>query len=178
MEEIVLTREGLARLEEELEQLTTVRRWEIGDQIRLAREAGTELAENAEYLAAMEEQQRLEQRIADLQDRLARARVVEPGDVPADTAGIGSHVRIKDLEARETMEYEIVGSGEGNPSESRVSIASPVGAAVLGRREGEVFDVDAPAGRQRLKILNIRPPTTQRKPTRPNRRSRTNRRRS
>lgn len=168
MKEIILTREGVERLERELEQLTTTGRQELAERLRDALAAGADPAENEEYNAAKEEQMRLEQRIAQLEERLASARIVEAADVPEDTVAIGSKVRLKDLETQKALEYEIVGSGEGNPAEGRVSSESPVGSALLGRHKGDVVDVETPRGVWQLKLLRVHPagagePTRRRK---------------
>lgn len=152
--EIVLTFEGKRRLEDELERLCGSGRDEIAERLHYALDAGGELAENTDYLAAKEEQARLEQRIVELESRLERASVASertPG-----TVDIGAHVRIRDLDARRTEEYDIVGSGEGDPAAGRISRESPIGSALLGRREGYTVELDTPAGTRRLKILAVR----------------------
>ena len=169
MKEIVLTREGVERLERELEHLTTEGRQELAERLKDAFAAGADPAENEEYHAAREEQMRLEQRIAQLEDRLASARVVDAADVPEDTVAIGSKVRLKDLETQKTLEYEIVGSGEGNPAEGRVSSESPVGGALLGRRKGDVVDVETPRGVWQLKLLRVHPAGAEEQKQRPKR---------
>jgi transcription elongation factor GreA len=152
--EVVLTPEGLNRLERELEQLKVERRREVAERLRRAVEMGRELVENAEYLAAKEEQARVEKRIAELEERLQQARVVERR--PAGGAvGIGARVRVRDCDAGRTEEYEIVGSGEGDPAAGRISSESPVGSALLDRRAGDVVDVETPAGIRRLEILEV-----------------------
>jgi transcription elongation factor GreA len=153
--DIVLTPEGKARLERELESLRTVGRQEIAEHLRQALDMGRELAENAEYLAAKEEQARLEQRIADLEARLERADVVER-PASGGVVDVGAHVRVRDRDARKTEEYDIVGSGEGDPTAGRISRESPIGSALLGHHEGDVVEVATPSGLRRLKILSVR----------------------
>jgi transcription elongation factor GreA len=152
--EILLTPEGKERLERELERLKGQAREEIADRLRHALGMGRELTENAEYLAAKEEQAWLERRIAELETRLENAVVHERN--PSGGVEVGAHVRLRDPDARMTEEYDIVGSGEGNPSAGRISLESPLGRALIGHRPGEVVEVEAPAGRRRLKILDVR----------------------
>jgi transcription elongation factor GreA len=152
--EIVLTSEGKERLERELAQLKSLGREEITERLRQALQMGRELTENAEYLAAKEEQERLEQRIADLEARLEGARVVERRR-RGGAVEVGAHVRIRDRDARETEEYDIVGSGEGDPAAGRISHDSPIGSALLGHHEGDVVEIETPGGVRRLKILSV-----------------------
>lgn len=152
--EIVLTPEGKERLERELERLRSVGRQEIAERLRQALEMGRELAENAEYLAAKEEQARLEQRIADLEARLEGASVVER-TAPGGAVEVGAHVRVRDVDARKTEEYDIVGSGEGDPAAGRISLESPIASALLGHHEREIVEIKTPAGIRRLKILSV-----------------------
>jgi transcription elongation factor GreA len=152
--EVVLTPAGKKRFEQELEQLRGDGRREIADRLAHALETSRELAENAEYLEAKEEQARLEQRIADLEDRLDRSVVKHK--TRSGAVGIGTHVRVRDREAKQTEEFDIVGSGEGDPAAGRISNESPIGRALLGHREGEVVDVHVPAGVRHLKILGVR----------------------
>jgi transcription elongation factor GreA len=152
--EIVLTSEGKERLERELAQLKRLGREEIAERLRQALEMGRELTENAEYLAAKEDQERLEQRIAELEARLEGARVIERR-THGGVVEVGAHVRIRDRDARTAEEYEIVGSGEGDPGAGRISHDSPVGSALLGHHEGDLVEIDTPGGVRRLKILRV-----------------------
>lgn len=154
-QDVVLTPEGKDRLERELEQLRGEGRREAAERLRYALEMGRELTENPEYLAAKEEQAQLEQRIATLEDRLERARVVEP-PAPGGRVDVGAHVRLRDSDARKTEEYDIVGTGEGDPATGRISSESPVGRAMLGHNEGETVEVETPSGVRRLKILQVK----------------------
>jgi transcription elongation factor GreA len=154
--DVVLTPEGKERLERELEQLRGGGRQEIAERLRHALEiGGRELAENAEYLAAKEAQARLEQRIASIEARLEAASVAKRL-ARGGTIDIGAHVRVRDQDARKAEEYDIVGSGEGDPAAGRVSRESPIGSALLGHREGDVVEIKTPAGVRRLKILAVR----------------------
>ncbi len=151
---IVLTDEGLKKLEEELEQLKTVRRKEIAEKIKQALSFG-DLSENSEYDEAKNEQAMIEARIAQLEAMLKNVKVLDTDDINTDVINIGSRVKVLDLEYDEEIEYHLVGSTEADPSEFRISDESPVGRTLLGRRIGDTVTVDVPAGSITLKILNI-----------------------
>ncbi len=153
MKEVLLTPEGYAKLQEEIRYLSTERRREVAERIKQAREFG-DIAENSEYDDAKNEQAMLEHRIAQLEDRLANARVIDE-EVSTDTVGIGTRVRLRDIDAKETVEYQIVGSMEANPAEHKLSNESPVGKAIMGKKKGETVEVAAPRGSLRFKIMNI-----------------------
>src|SRR5919199_1358502 len=155
VKEIILTPEGYEKLKEEIEHLSTEKRREVADRIRIAREFG-DIAENAEYDDAKNEQALLEHRIATLEERLRSARVIKKAEVKKDEVSIGSKVKLKDMEANKTVEYHIVGSAEANPAEAKLSNESPVGKAILGRKKGEVVEVAAPRGALKFKILEIK----------------------
>ena len=155
MKEVILTREGYEKLKQEIEYLSTEKRREVAERIRVAREFG-DIAENSEYDDAKNEQAMLEHRIATLEERLSAARVIEAGEVSADAVSIGSHVKLQDIDAKETIEYHIVGSAEANPAEHRLSNESPVGKAIMGRKKGDVVEVAAPRGSLKYKILAIK----------------------
>src|ERR671931_1956985 len=152
MRETIITREGLARLSEELERLTTVERRRIVERLRHAAASETNQTENADYMDAREEQALLERRIALLEERLREARLVEPrpGNGRVD---VGERVRLRDLESGERLELELVGPLESDPFAGRISVASPLGKAIVGLRRGEIAGVDAPLGRRRLKVV-------------------------
>src|SRR4029079_14335948 len=126
LKEVLLTPEGYEKLTQELDLLRTDRRREVADRIRVAREFG-EIAENAEYDDAKNEQAMLEHNIAQLEERLLNARVIDTKEVDTSVASVGSVVRLRDVDAKETVEYHIVGSAEANPAERRLSNESPVG---------------------------------------------------
>jgi transcription elongation factor GreA len=155
VKEVILTPEGYKRLKQEIEHLSTVKRREVADRIRVAREFG-DIAENAEYDDAKNEQALLEARIAKLEEQLSAARVIEKKEITSDVVSIGSHVKLKDIDANETVEYHIVGSAEANPSERKLSNESPVGKAIIGRKKGETVEVTAPRGALKFKILDIK----------------------
>jgi transcription elongation factor GreA len=152
MSETVITYGGLARLREELERLTTDGRRMVADRLRHALSTQANGSENADYLAAREEQALLEHRIALLQERLGSARPVEPqpGNGLVD---VGERVRVRDLDSGERLDLELVGPLETDVAAGRISLASPLGRAIVGRRRGEVVEVDAPRGPIRYRIL-------------------------
>jgi len=155
VKEIVLTPEGYEKLKQEIDYLSNDKRREVADRIRVAREFG-DIAENAEYDDAKNEQALLEHRIATLEDRLRAARVISKGDVTTDVVSVGSHVKLRDVNAKKTYEYDIVGSAEANPADNKLSNESPVGKAILGKKKGETVEVAAPRGALTFKILDIR----------------------
>ena len=156
MKDVLLTPEGYKQLKAELERLRTKKRREIADRIAAAREFG-EIAENAEYDDAKNEQMMLEHRISQLEDRLADARVIDVKKVDTSVVSIGSVVRLRDVDAKETVEYFIVGSAEANPAERRLSNESPVGKAIIGRKKGETVEVVTPRGSKvKFKIMEIK----------------------
>ena len=156
LKEVLLTPEGYEKLTQELELLRTDKRREVADRIRVAREFG-EIAENAEYDDAKNEQAMLEHKIAQLEDRLLNARVIDTADVDTSVVSVGSVVRLRDVDAKETVEYHIVGSAEANPAERRLSNESPVGRAILGHKKGETVEVQTPRGSKiKFKIMEIK----------------------
>jgi transcription elongation factor GreA len=155
VKEVILTPQGYEKLKEEIEYLSTVKRLEVAERIRTAREFG-DIQENAEYDDAKNEQAMLEHRIATLEERLRDARVIDSKEVTSDVVSIGSRVRLKDVEAGKTIEYYIVGSAEANPAENKLSNESPVGRAIMGRKKGETVEVTAPRGTLKFKILDIK----------------------
>jgi transcription elongation factor GreA len=155
VKEVILTSEGYERLKKEIEELSTVKRREVAERIRVAREFG-DIAENAEYDDAKNEQMLLEHRIATLEERLRDARVISKKDVAKDVVSIGSKVKLRDVAARETVEYHIVGSAEANPAQNKLSNESPVGKAIIGKKKGETVEVSAPRGTLKYKILEIK----------------------
>ena len=156
MKEVILTPEGYKNLKDEIAYLSTERRREIADRIRVAREFG-DISENAEYDHAKNEQAMLEHRIAQLEERLMAARVIEKKEISKDAVSIGSKVKLRDVDAKQTVEYHIVGSAEANPLEQKLSNESPVGKAILGKKKGETVEVTTPRGKAlKYKIMEIR----------------------
>lgn len=152
--EILMTAEGLAKLQEEHEQLVLVRRKEISEKIKVARGFG-DLSENAEYDEAKNEQAQVEARIAQIEQTLKVARVVEEKDMDADAVSVGSSVKVHDMDFDEDVVYKIVGPSESDPMNDKLSYESPVGHALLGKKIGDIVDVEAPDGVIQFKILDI-----------------------
>ena len=156
MKEVILTPEGYKKLKEEIEHLSNAKRREIAERIRVARQFG-DIAENSEYDDAKNDQALLEHRIAILEERMANARVISKKEVSKDVVSVGSHVKLRDLSAKETVEYHIVGSAESNPDAQKLSNESPVGKAIIGKKKGETVEVTTPRGRaMKYKILDIK----------------------
>lgn len=150
----IMTFEGLKKLENELEDLKVVKRKEVAQKIKEAREQG-DLSENAEYDAAKDEQRDIEARIEELEKLLKNVEVVDEDDVDLDTVSVGCRVKIYDAEFDEEVEYQIVGSTEADSLNYKISNESPVGAALIGRKVGETVEVETQAGELLFKILEI-----------------------
>jgi transcription elongation factor GreA len=150
---VLLTREGLRRLEEELEQLVRVRREEVAERIRRAREFG-DIAENAEYTEAKNEQSLVEGRIATLEAMIRNAVVIENEPREEGVAAVGARVMVEFEDGDQTT-YSIVGPAEADPLHGRISNESPLGRALLGHRAGDVVEWDSPNGTSRVKILAV-----------------------
>jgi transcription elongation factor GreA len=155
VKDVLLTPEGFEKLKQEIDYLRNDRRREVAERIRTAREFG-DIAENAEYDDAKNEQAMLEHKIAQLEERLSHAKVIDTGDVDTSVVSLGSKVRLRDVDANETVEYHIVGSAEANPAEQKLSNESPVGKAIMGRKKGETVEVAAPRGSLKFKIMDIK----------------------
>jgi transcription elongation factor GreA len=153
--EVLLTVEGLKRLEEELEQLKTVKRKAVADRIKQAIEFG-DISENSEYDDAKNEQAFIEGRILTLEKQLRNATLIDDSGLSTEIVSLGSTVVLKDLELGDILEYEIVGSMEADPIEKKISNESPVGKAVLGQSIGSIVTVEVPAGNLQYEILEIR----------------------
>ena len=150
----ILTYEGLQKLEEELEHLQVVKRKEISQKIKEAREQG-DLSENAEYDAAKDEQRDIEALIEEIEKILKNAEVVVEDEVDLDSISIGCKVRLLDMEYKEEMEYKIVGSTEANSLKGKISNESPVGKALIGAKVKDVVTVETPTGEFKYKVLEI-----------------------
>jgi transcription elongation factor GreA len=155
VKEVILTSEGFEKLKDEIEYLSNDRRREVAERIRVAREFG-DIAENAEYDTAKNEQAHLEARIALLEERLAHSRVVTKKEIKSGEVSIGTKVRLRDVGANKTVEYHIVGSAEADPAENKLSNESPVGKAIMGRKKGDTVEVAAPRGKLKFKIMDIK----------------------
>ena len=152
--EVVLTYEGLKKLEEELEVLKRVKRMEIADRIKQALAFG-DISENSEYDEAKNEQAQVEGRIVQLENMLKNAKLIDEDEVSTDKVSLGSKVRLLDVEFNEEVEYHIVGSTEANPSKFKISNESPVGSALMGKLKGNTIDVVVPDGIIQYKVLEI-----------------------
>lgn len=151
----LVTPEGLTKLQDELKHLTEVRRKEVADRIRTAREFG-DLSENSEYDDAKNEQGLLERRIMEIQRRLRNAKVVDPSEASSDSVDLGTKVTLKVLGGKGGERiFEIVGSNESDPASGRLSHASPVGKAVLKRKVGDKVQVNTPRGSTEYEIVNV-----------------------
>ena len=150
----ILTYEGLMKYESELEHLKVVKRQEVAQKIKEAREQG-DLSENAEYDAAKDEQRDIEARIEELEKILKNAEVVDEDEVDLDKINIGCMVKILDVEFNEELEYKIVGSTEANSLKGKISNESPVGKALMGHKVGDTVEVDTQAGMISYKVLEI-----------------------
>ena len=150
----VLTYEGLKKYSEELTDLKVNKRKEIADKIKEAREQG-DLSENAEYDAAKDEQRDIEARIEELENLLKYAEVYVDEEATTDAVGIGSNVKVLDLEFNEELDFKIVGSTEANSLEGKISNESPVGAALLRKKVGDLVTVDTQMGPLQYRILGI-----------------------
>jgi transcription elongation factor GreA len=151
--DVILTPEGLANLKSELEHMSTVRRREVAARIKEAREFG-DITENAEYDDAKNEQAMLEARIAQLEEKLRSATVIDASDLDTDMVRVGTTVHVVDADGAK-LKYTIVGSAEARPDEKRLSNESPVGKALVGRRKGDEVVFSTPRGERKLKIQKI-----------------------
>jgi len=152
-EDVILTREGFKKLEDELEELKTVKRKEVAERIKQAISFG-DLSENSEYEDAKNEQAFIEGRIALLEQKLRKAQVVVE-DNNNETVKIGKKVVVKDLVHNKKNEYTLVGSMEADPDQKKISNVSPVGKALLGKHKGETVEVNTPAGTVKYEVLDI-----------------------
>ncbi|MCD1259249.1 transcription elongation factor GreA [Paenibacillus athensensis] len=154
-EEMILTPEGLAKIEEELRDLKTVKRKELAERLKVAISYG-DLKENSEYHSAKEDQAFLETRILTLERMLKTAKVVDAGELSLNEVGIGSTVILNDIEFAERIEYQIVGPAEANVAENRLSYESPLGKELLGKKVGDTINVNAPMGVLQYELLEIK----------------------
>lgn len=152
--EIFLTYEGLKKLEEELERLKGEKRREIAERIKQALAFG-DISENSEYDEAKNEQAQNEMRIAQLENMLKNATLIDDDEIDTNSVRLGTRVKVYDMDFDEEIEYYIVGSTEADPLENRISNDSPVGRALLGKRPGDIVTVQVPDGTVKLKVLEI-----------------------
>ena len=152
--ETVLTSEGRAKLEQELENLKTVRRREVADKIKVAISFG-DLSENSEYDEAKNEQAMIESRILQIEAMLKNVKILDAGELDTEVVNVGSKVQVLDVEFDEEETFYIVGSTEANPDAGKISDESPVGKGLLGHRIGDIVAIPVPNGSLNYKILNI-----------------------
>jgi transcription elongation factor GreA len=153
--EVLITEDGLRKLEAELEELKTVHRKEVNDRIRQAKEFG-DISENAEYEDAKQEQAFVEGRILKLEGMIRNAKIIVEGEGSADEVHLGSTVRVKNMSTGNEAEYTIVGSTESDPLNAKISNESPIGVALIGAKPGATVTAATPGGEVGLKILSIR----------------------
>ena len=154
MAEVRLTAEGVAKYEERLEYLKTTARSEIAEQIKIARSFG-DLSENAEYDAAKIEQARIEYEIVEIEAMLKNVILIDEENINTEVVTVGATVTVKNMDTHQGMTFQIVGSAESNPREKRISKESPVGAGVLGKKQGDIAEKQTPGGLMRLFIESI-----------------------
>ncbi len=154
-QKIILTEEGLKKLEERHEYLVSVKRREVAERLKEAIALG-DLSENSEYDDAKNEQSAVETEILDLQAKIRNAEIIKKDDSKKNVVHMGDTVIIKDLEFGDELEYTLVGSTEADPTEMKISNESPVGSAILGQKTGKTVEVNAPAGVLKYKILKIK----------------------
>ena len=152
--QVILTSEGLEKLEKELEYLKTVKRQEVAAEIKVALGYG-DLSENSEYDEAKNKQAQMEIRIVEIEAMLKNAKVIDEADISTDTVSLGCTVTVYDVEFDEEIEYNIVGSTEADPSNGKISDESPVGSALLGKKVGDLVEIPAPAGSIEMKVVAI-----------------------
>ena len=153
--EILLTQEGYDNLEKELEYLKTEKRAEISERIKVALGFG-DLSENSEYDEAKNAQAENEVKIADLENKIRYAKIIDESEIDTKTVQVGNTVKILDVEFDEELEYTIVGSTEVDLSKNRISNESPIGAALIGARKGEIIEANTPGGVAKYKVLAIK----------------------
>ena len=152
--EFKLTKERLEQLEEELNYLKTTRELEVAELLKVARSFG-DLSENSEYDEAKNEQSKLYGRIAEVENILAHAVIIDDAEIEHDVVGLGSTVELEDVEFGDVDKYEIVGSQEANPAVGRISDDSPIGRAIVGKKAGATVTVDAPGGALAFRIISV-----------------------
>ena len=152
--EVILTEEGLKQLQDEVKYLSDVKREEVAERIKSAREFG-DISENSEYDDAKNDQALLEHRISTLQEKLRRSRVIKESEIDTDRVSVGTTVTLRDKKAGDIRIYTLVGSAEADPAKAKLSNESPVGQALLGKRVGDLVTVNIPVGALDLEILAI-----------------------
>jgi len=154
MKQLLVTEEGLRKMEEEFEFLKTVRRKEIIDTIGVARSFG-DLSENSEYDEAKNEQAKVESRIMELEEQLKIAKVVDESEIKTDEVSIGSKVKVLNISLNREIDYSVVGSTEADPFNNKISDESPIGKVLMGSKKGDIVQYETPKGLFKLEVLNI-----------------------
>ena len=152
--EVLLTQEGFDKLEQELENLKTVKRVEIAERIKVALGFG-DLSENSEYDEAKNAQAENEGKIAELENKIRYAKIIDESEIDTKTVQVGNTVKLLDLEFDEEVSYTIVGSTEVDIAQNKISNESPIGSAILGAKKNQIVEVQAPAGVMQYKVLSI-----------------------
>lgn len=152
--QVILTYDGVKRIENELEQLKTIKRKEVAEKIKTALSFG-DLSENAEYDEAKKEQAFVEGRIATLENMLKNAKVIDDDDIKTDSVSIGSVVKVRDLQYNDELKFSIVGSAEAEPSQMKISNEAPIGKGLLGKKVGDKVEIQVPDGTTTYEILAI-----------------------
>ena len=153
--QVVLTEVGRKKIEDELEELKTNKRKEVAEKIKIARSFG-DLSENSEYDEAKNEQAKVEARIADLEAMLQNAKMIDENEPTSKkVVGIGSKVRLLDVEFKEEIVYQVVGTAEADPIDGKISDESPVGKALIGAKKGATVIADTPQGEIKFKVLEL-----------------------
>ena len=153
--EFLLTQEGYDKLEQELEYLKTTERYEIAERIKVALGFG-DLSENSEYDEAKNAQAANETKIAELEEKIKYAKIIDESEIDTEVVQVGNIVKVLDMEYNEEIEYTIVGSTEVDLAQNKISNESPIGKALLGKKKNKIVEVQAPAGVIKLKILAIK----------------------
>lgn len=153
--EVILTQEGFDNIEKELEYLRTEKRAEIAERIKVALGFG-DLSENSEYDEAKNAQAANETKIAELEEKIKYAKIIDESEIDTEVVQVGNIVKVLDMEYNEEIEYTIVGSTEVDLAQNKISNESPIGKALLGKKKNKVVEVQAPAGVIKLKILAIK----------------------
>ena len=153
--EFLVTQEGYENLEKELEELKTVKRQEIAERIKVALGFG-DLSENSEYDEAKNAQAANENKIAELEQKIRYARIIDDSEIDTETVQVGNIVKLHDMEFDEDLEYTIVGTTEVDLSQNKISNESPIGKALMGKKKNQIVSVEAPSGVIKMKILSIK----------------------
>ena len=154
LKQLLVTEEGLKKMQEELNYLITVKRKEVIDMIGIAKAFG-DLSENSEYDEAKNEQAKVEARIIELEDHLKNVKVVDEKDIRTDVANIGTKIRVRNISLDKEIIYSLVGSTEADPFKMKISDESPIGKVLLGKKKGDVVEYETPKGEFKLEILEI-----------------------